>query len=169
MKKDEFLRLLREALQGDVPAAVIEENIRYYNSYISEEVGKGRSEEEVIAEIGDPRLIANTIEDTTDGASDGGYEETYDGQSRYGGYQRNESQTERSGENKGQGSFHVFHLNGGIWRFLIPIAIFLVLFMVLNLVFTVIGGIFTILSPILLPLLLIWLVFWIFKRSGRGR
>ena len=168
MKKDEFLRLLREALQGDVPAAVIEENIRYYNSYISEEVGKGRSEEEVIAEIGDPRLIANTIEDTTDGASDGGYEETYDGQSRYGGYQR-ESQPDRSGEEQSHRSFHVFNLSGGIWRFLIPIAIFLVLFLIVNLVFTVIGGIFAFLSPILGPLLLIWFAVWIFKRSGRRR
>ena len=168
MKKDEFLRLLREALQGDVPAAVIEENIRYYNNYISEEMGKGRSEEEVIAEIGDPRLIANTIEDTTDGASDGGYEETYDGESRYGGYQR-ESQADRSREDESHGSFHVFNLSGGIWRFLIPIAIFCVLFLIVNLVFTVVGGIFAFLSPVLGPLLLIWFVVWLFKRSGRRR
>lgn len=68
MRKEEFLQTLRRALTGDVPPGVVEENIRYYDSYIGEEVRKGRTEEEVIREIGDPRLIARTIEDTTDGA-----------------------------------------------------------------------------------------------------
>ena len=35
MNKEEFLRRLRQALAGDVPPSVIEENIRYYDSYIS--------------------------------------------------------------------------------------------------------------------------------------
>ena len=38
MRKDEFLRLLRQALTGNVPAAVLEENVRYYDFYIREEV-----------------------------------------------------------------------------------------------------------------------------------
>ena len=60
--------MLRRDLNGDVPSAVVEENIRYYDSYITDEVNKGRWEEEVIAEIGDPRLIAKNIEETTEGA-----------------------------------------------------------------------------------------------------
>lgn len=71
MRKDEFLQTLRRALNGNVPPRVVEENVRYYDGYISDEVRKGRSEEEVIEEIGDPRLIARTIEDTTDGAGEG--------------------------------------------------------------------------------------------------
>ena len=74
MRKEEFLQTLRRALTGDVPPGVVEENIRYYDSYIGEEVRKGRTEEEVIREIGDPRLIARTIEDTTDGAGEGRYQ-----------------------------------------------------------------------------------------------
>ena len=77
MRKEEFLQSLRRALNGDVPSRVIEENIRYYDNYITEEVRKGRTEEAVIDEIGDPRLIARTIEDTTDGAGKNQYEETY--------------------------------------------------------------------------------------------
>ena len=76
MRKDEFLQMLRRDLNGDVPPAVVEENIRYYDSYITGEVSKGRSEEDVIAEIGDPRLIAKNIEDTTTGAEDGQYRES---------------------------------------------------------------------------------------------
>ena len=56
-----------------MPPRVVEENVRYYDGYISDEVRKGRSEEEVIEEIGDPRLIARTIEDTTDGAGEGAF------------------------------------------------------------------------------------------------
>ena len=74
MRKQEFLDTLRRALTGDVPPGVVEEHIRYYDRYITEEVGKGRTEEEVIGEIGDPRLIARTIEDTTDGAGGTVYE-----------------------------------------------------------------------------------------------
>ena len=74
MRKEEFLQTLRRALTGDVPPGVVEENIRYYDSYITEEVRKGRTEEEVTGEIGDPRLIARTIEDTTDGAGEGRYQ-----------------------------------------------------------------------------------------------
>ena len=73
MRKEEFLQTLRRALTGDVPQGVVEENIRYYDGYITEEVRKGRTEEEVIGEIGDPRLIARTIEDTTDTSKDAQY------------------------------------------------------------------------------------------------
>ena len=48
MRKDEFLQTLRRALNGNVPPRVVEENVRYYDGYISDEVRKGRSEEEVI-------------------------------------------------------------------------------------------------------------------------
>ena len=32
MRKTEFLQELREALQGEVPASVIQENVRYYDT-----------------------------------------------------------------------------------------------------------------------------------------
>ena len=61
MRKTEFLQELREALDGEVSASVIQSNISYYDQYISQEAAKGRREEEVIEEIGSPRLIAKTI------------------------------------------------------------------------------------------------------------
>ena len=35
MSKEEFLRELEEALAGDVPEAVIRDNVSYYGSYLS--------------------------------------------------------------------------------------------------------------------------------------
>lgn len=61
MTKQEFLENLRLALNGKVPGNVVTENLQYYEDYINTEIRKGRSEEEVLAALGDPRLIARTI------------------------------------------------------------------------------------------------------------
>ena len=53
MNKDEFLRRLEDALSGEVPASVIRENLNYYADYLSQELGKGRTMDEIIEEIGD--------------------------------------------------------------------------------------------------------------------
>ena len=56
--------------------------MRYYEDYIQSQVHNGRSEEEVLAELGDPRLIARTLLDTDSTASGnpqttGSYSEPY--------------------------------------------------------------------------------------------
>ena len=52
MKKTEFLKELEAALKGEVSPELTAENLRYYDNYISQETSKGRSEAEVIEEIG---------------------------------------------------------------------------------------------------------------------
>ncbi|MBO4980619.1 MAG: DUF1700 domain-containing protein [Lachnospiraceae bacterium] len=71
MSKQEFLDRLRAALNGRVPAAVVTENINYYEDYINTEIRKGRSEAEVMDSLGDPRLIAKTIIQTSKAGADG--------------------------------------------------------------------------------------------------
>ena len=71
MDRNEFVSTLRAALTGEVSPAVVEDNVRYYQNYISQEIASGRREEDVMEELGDPRLIARTIIDTQ---GDGGYE-----------------------------------------------------------------------------------------------
>ena len=61
MNKDEFLRRLEEALSGEVPASVIRDNLNYYADYLSQELGKGRTMDEIIEEIGEPNIVARTI------------------------------------------------------------------------------------------------------------
>lgn len=77
MNRDEFLRTLREALAGEVSPNIIEENIRYYDAYITDEVQKGRSEEAVIEELGGPRVTARTIIDVAAAGGDAGAEDPY--------------------------------------------------------------------------------------------
>lgn len=62
MNKAEFIRRLEISLSDSVSSAIIAENVKYYNEYIENEKNNRRqSEEEVIEEIGDPRLIAKSI------------------------------------------------------------------------------------------------------------
>ena len=66
MNKDEFLRRLEEALSGEVPASVIRDNLNYYADYLSQELGKGRTMDEIIEEIGEPNIVARTIIDSAE-------------------------------------------------------------------------------------------------------
>lgn len=61
MKKQEFLVELQKALSSRVSVSSMQENVRYYDDYISMQMRRGRTEEEIMEEIGDPRLIAKSI------------------------------------------------------------------------------------------------------------
>ena len=69
MTQIEFVTELEQALRGNVEERIIQENVRYYNDYISEQRAAGKSEEEIFASLGSPRLIAKTIIDTSGEAS----------------------------------------------------------------------------------------------------
>ena len=94
MSREEFLRGLEEALAGEVPASVVRDNLNYYSSYLSQELAKGLTMEEIIEEIGEPRIVARTIIDSTDAAAEAGDYGAYEdrasrdgyGNSGYGGY-----------------------------------------------------------------------------------
>ncbi|MCI8482969.1 MAG: DUF1700 domain-containing protein [Lachnospiraceae bacterium] len=66
MTRQEFLRELQVAMQGEMDQGAVNENIKFYDNYIMEESRKGKSEEEVIAQLGSPRLIAKTLIDTAE-------------------------------------------------------------------------------------------------------
>jgi len=156
MSKEEFLRELEEALAGDVPEAVIRDNVSYYGSYLSQEMAKGRSVEEIVGEIGEPFIIAKTIiehcEASGECAGDGGYgnyQESYDdGGSR-----------SQSGNQNPFSNMHYIDLNKWYWKLLAGILIF----MVVSFVFRLIGGMFALLIRFSGPLLMFFLVYWIIK------
>ena len=61
MTRTEFLDELRETLTGNMSESEIQSNLAYYNSYINEEMNKGKTEEEVLEELGSPFAIAKTL------------------------------------------------------------------------------------------------------------
>lgn len=64
MSKTEFLEELSRALNGKVDDGELRRQIAYYDSYISSEINNGKREEDVLRELGSPRLIAKTIVQT---------------------------------------------------------------------------------------------------------
>lgn len=60
MNQAEFLLILRESLERNIPRAELEENIAYYKDYFE---SSDSSETEVCEQLGDPRLIAKSIVD----------------------------------------------------------------------------------------------------------
>ncbi len=61
MSREEFIERLQRALAGGLGSGLVAENVRYYREYIDSEIRKGRSEAEVLASLGDPRLLAKSI------------------------------------------------------------------------------------------------------------
>ena len=80
MEKQEFLDKLRLALNGKIAPETVSDTVRYYEDYISTEVRMGKSEEEVMNSLGDPRLIARTIVETKGGRTADSEGSTYGGQ-----------------------------------------------------------------------------------------
>ena len=69
MNKKEFLDILYEQLSGQMPEGNVAAHVQYYRNYIEEEQRKGRSEDDILNELGDPHLIARTLLDTDSTAS----------------------------------------------------------------------------------------------------
>lgn len=69
MNCEEFLIQFRDALDGKVSENVIQDNVNYYRSYINSQTAGGKSESDVLRMLGDPRLLAKTIEESSKFAS----------------------------------------------------------------------------------------------------
>ena len=156
---------LRSELEGRVPYSVIQENLSYYDSYISQEMANGASEDAVIESLGGPRIIAKTIIDAAEAGGEALGENGQGGfsQSDYGQTDSYTEDDRRDGygsfdpfhRDSGSGSFHVYNLNKWYWK-LIGFAI---LALVIFAVFTIIGGIASLLlSPVGLILIIAWLL-----------
>lgn len=88
MSRREFLEVLRGQLSGQMAQGRAAAHVRYYEDYIQSQVRSGRSEEDVLAELGDPRLIAKTLIDTDDSGDvydESGYSEESYGADDYAG------------------------------------------------------------------------------------
>lgn len=86
MTKQEFIGKLRDALNGRIPTAQVTDTINYYEEYINTEIRKGKTEAEVMELLGEPRLIAKTIIQTSDSneAQSAEYSDDYRQGSNYG-------------------------------------------------------------------------------------
>lgn len=165
MTKADFISGLREALEGNLPSRAVEEQIIYYNQYITEEAGKGKSEEEVIQALGDPWVLAQTIIEAEGGVD---FQTVYDTDGepiREERDRRHNTERRSSGAYNDQeyGNVHVFRFDKW-WKKLLLI---LTVVMVVLFVVAVITGLVQFLMPLIIPLLLIFFVIRIIENYRR--
>lgn len=151
MTKQEFLETLGRILNRELSEQEVAENLHYYEQYITQQMNSGKTEEQVLGELGDPRLIARTIlqvdqqrEEEVYGGRESVYTEEEDGTFRQ------ESQKRES-----EGGYHV-HTVSGIKSLVILVLVLIVLLMLISTVFKI--------ALKLLPVaLVIAVVLWIYR------
>lgn len=154
MTRQEFLQELRLALQGQLSQTAINENIRYYDNYIMEEMRKGSSETEVIGRLGNPRLIAKTLIDTTDSFGKFAGGEYYSGSYGQAGDQRG-FHMDASGEKE----VKKLRLDSWFGKLLLIAAAILIIVVVANVI--------AFLLPILVPIIIVFLIYSLFFGNRR--
>ena len=167
MSRTEFLQGLKSELEGRVPYSVIQENLRYYDSYIMEEAAKGQTEHEVIESLGGPRIIARTIVDAaldTEDRPDGF--DSFESEASYRSGPAGSSQEEREPFRGKKPEVH--YVDFGKWyvRLIAGLVVFLVIFLVMTVFFGIMGLAGWILSYIW-PVLLVMLAVWMFRGPRR--
>ena len=147
MKQQEFLAQLKIALENELNEQGVKEDLEFYRSYIQGEIQKGISEEEVIAQLGDPWAIAKTVILT----------EKIEDQ---------ESTSDSEVQSNRQKSY-----DNGIkeipkWKiFLIIIAVIAVLLLAGSMAFGVIAIVLRLAMRLALPILVFWLVIRLMSRK----
>lgn len=146
MNKQEFMDELRKTLSGEVTDQVCRETCRYYEDYIATEIRGGRTEEEVLEELGRPSLIARSViaAQTGDRAADMEY--TEDGRTRK--LYRNQEQTQKKQREK-----KPVVSDGRPWY--AKLLYVLALILLILVVFVIMKGLLAILLTFGIPLLLI--------------
>lgn len=190
MNKRQFLNALQEALSYELPEPLVRSNVRYYSDYIDSELGRGRSSEELFADLGDPRLIARTIIDAAKSGSDGIPNtaddrdfsgQIYGGQNQSGYY---EGSSDRDAAGAGYGAYgsgssyggsggqstgdfgdgqrhHRPHVYMSYHNF--GCLGFLVVILVISLVISIVSSALTFLLPVLGPLIIVLILLWFFN------
>jgi uncharacterized membrane protein len=148
MRSSDFLLQLKKALENELSAAQVQDNVEYYKNYIKEEMKSGKSEQEVMNMLGDPWAIAKTIllEEKMSGTQESvNSEEVWS----------NQEQTHQSQK------IHLFGLDTW-WK---KAAAILGLIAIIILIISLILGILSIVLPIAIPLILVVTIFNMLRRK----
>ena len=146
MNRVEFIEGLKAALQNEMNEKNIQEHIKYYNSYIMNELQKGRLEQDIVNELGDPWIIARTLEEVKE-------EQPYEGDKTF---EQTVDGTSESSQQTGKGYSRGKSVNVGCW--MVVVIIFVVLFLL--------TGIVKILTPFLVPIVIITLFIKFFQKRS---
>lgn len=135
---EDFLRELQETIHGNVSLQVEQDTINYYRNYFREQKASGKSEQQIVAELGSGRIIGRSVMD----ANPGGAKETVGSQ---GSYTESTSSMDKP----------------SVWE---QIKVFAVIAAVLIVVLFVVGLVFRVVWALLPLVLVILLIVWLVKK-----
>lgn len=136
MTKKQFLEELRVSLEGMASPMVIQENLNYYENYINEQIQNGRTEEDVLNELGSPRLIARSIMDAA-GEDDYVQSEVY------------EDEQDNMAEDRFDNDTHVFTMSSAKFKIGCLLSVIVFAF-ILYLLFHIFSAMMVVLGPVIL-------------------
>ena len=135
MSKTEFLDILYNQLSGQMPEGSVAAHVQYYRNYIEDKQQKGRTETDILKELGDPRLIARTLLDTEVGAGNPQNGSTYS--AIYNEADSDYNEYDSSDSARGHVKKHSFKLDLSTWYG--KVAVILIAAVVLLLLVTILG------------------------------
>lgn len=153
MNRQEFIRELRIAMSGHFSPSEIQENVDYYEDYIDMQIRKGKTEKEVLDELGNPKLLIKSMRAAGKGSgsrarNEAGYREVSGGGVR-----------SNSSENATNGQMKVVQIPCIVW----VIGLILVIILLMAIMGAIFGLIMRILLTILPIILLVVGIAWIYK------
>lgn len=162
MTKQDFLDELRRMLNRELEADEVADNIQYYSDYIDEAVRSGKSEAQVLSELGDPRMIARTILDVDQQKDE--QREYFRGSGGTVFTENEEGAYHAEEESVHPGGFrtHHFEVQASSWK------TWLIVILVIVVVIGLLGTVFAVLWKLLPFLLICAAVVWVY-RSLTGR
>ena len=135
MSKTEFLDILYNQLSGQMPEGSVAAHVQYYRNYIEDEQQKGRTETDILNDLGDPRLIARTLLDTEVDAGNPQNGSTYS--AIYNEADSDYNEYDSSDSARGHVKKHSFKLDLSTWYG--KVAVILIAAVVLLLLVTILG------------------------------
>lgn len=157
MTKTEFLEALRRALNGNMAAASVEDNLKFYDTYFITETAKGRTESDILSGLGDPRILARTLIDAAERAGDEYAHEANETQFRAAGGpgSQNDYQEEKFTQRTG-GTVNRVHMPGWLIAILVLMAVVVVI--------SVVGSLMWAVLPYL-PIVLVVYIIRLFRKK----
>ena len=137
MTRKQFMGELRSSLEGIVSPMVVQQNIDYYENYINEQIRSGKTEAEILNELGSPRLIARSIIDAA------GVDDSY--------------AQEETPEDMFGGNTHIFTMNSTKFKLGCLLSVIIFIF-IIYLLFHIFNAMMIVLGPVIIVGLIVALI-----------
>ena len=172
MTKNEFIEELKTQLAGAVSGEVIRESVTYYSNYIEDQIRTGKSQEDIIQELGYPNMVAKSIIDANQNQDRRTGEERASAQKQ----KEQEKQNQKKGFHaetnaNGKTSLKYGKFDFSAWYAKVLFAIFIVLAvgLVIALVLGIIALAWYVIIPVGIVLLIVWFLVKLFSNHSRDR